>query len=239
VNKKNAAMHSLRYLDKFDNPTPDAFHKIYFGLTKDYLEGKSILNIGCWTGNYETMFREKTSRVVSIDLNYKALQVARRANSRFGFLAANALSLPFKEKSFETVTLFTVLEHLPMGSEEKVFRQINKVLQQGGVLVITTPHDELTGNILDVAHWLVGHRHYNAGALKSMLINCGFEIEKLSFKGGFLSNFSIPFFYLFKYLFGMNIYKNAFVEKMLKKEYNKEGYRDIFLICRKQRDCEE
>ena len=114
-----------------------------------------------------------------------------------------------------------------------VFKQINKVLRQNGLLVITTPHDNIMGNIFDIAHWLVGHRHYKVEKLEKMLDEAGFKIEEVLLRGKFWNNFSIPFFYLFKYLFGINIYRNNFVEKVLRKEYAQEGYRDIFLVARK------
>ena len=233
--KKLNITHELKFLKKFDTSTPDVFHKIYFELTKGYLEEKKVLNIGCWTGNYETMFKKEKCQVASIDLNFQALQIARRANPCCYFLAADALRLPFKEKLFDVVTLFTVLEHLPPESEEVAFREINNALRQNGLLVITTHNDHFMSNILDISHWLVGHRHYKVEKLKEILNNCGFRIEKMLLKGGFLSNFSIVFFYLFKYLCGVNIYKNRFVERILKKEYAKDGYRDIFLVCRKQK----
>ena len=234
--KKLNITHELKYLKKFDTSTPDVFHKIYFELTKTYLEEKKVLNIGCWTGNYETMFKKEKCQVTSIDLNFQALQIARSANPYCDFLLADVLKLPFKKQSFDVVTFFTVLEHLPPKSEEIAFREINGILKQNGLLVITTPSDHFVSNILDISHWLVGHRHYKVEKLKEILNNCGFKIEKMLLKGGFWTDFSIVFFYLFKYLCGLNIYKNRFVERILRKEYAKGGYRDIFLVCRKQEE---
>jgi SAM-dependent methyltransferase len=226
-------IHKLKYFGKFDRPIPDVFHKIYFKLTEPYIGRKKVLNIGCWTGSYETMFKDKDCNVVSIDLSFQALQIAKKANPHCSFLQADALALPFKKECFDVITLFTVLEHLPKGSEQKVFREISCVLKEGGLLVITTPHDNLIGNILDVAHWLVGHRHYKVKFLKGVLETCGFRMEKMMLKGKLWSNFSIVFFYLFKYLFRFNIYKNQFVKKVIEAEYAKDGYRDIFLVCQK------
>ena len=232
--KKPPIIHKLKYFERFDRPTPDVFHRIYFDLTKPYLKDKKVLNIGCWTGNYETMFKNEDCRVIGLDLDFKALKIAKEANPHCLFLASDALDLPFKQNSFDVVTLFTVLEHIPKGTEERLFRQINRVLKRDGLFIITTPHYELMGNILDVTYWLIGHRHYKVESLKKMLNNNGFTVERLLLKGRFWSNFSIPFFYLFKYLFKMNIYRNKFVENLLKAEYAKEGYRDIFLVLRKR-----
>ncbi len=222
---------SPKYLDKFESSEPDMFHKIYFELTRPYLSGKRILNIGCWTGSYETMFEQVDSDLVSIDLNFQALQIATKSSPHSNFLAADTFKLPFKKESFDAATLFTVLEHLPIGSEEKAFKEINGVLKKGGLFFITTPNDNFIGNLFDVAYWLVGHRHYKIGNLSKMLNNCGFRVEKVLLKGRFWNNFSIVFFYLFKYLFALNIYRNKSIERILKKEYAKEGYRDIILLA--------
>lgn len=232
--KKKRIIHELKYFEDFDKPTPDMFHKIYYKLTQPYLKGKKVLNVGCWTGNYETMFKDDDCSVVGLDISLSALRTAKKANPHCKFLAADAFSMPLKDKSFDAVTLFMVLEHFPKDTESLVLKEINRVLKDEGLLIITTPHYELIGNILDVARWLVGHRHYKVGLLKELLNKCSFQVERLLLKGRFWSNFSIPFFYLFKYLCRVNIYRLGFVERILKAEYSKDGYRDIFLVCRKR-----
>ena len=238
-NNKKRIIHELNFLKDFDEPTPDLFHKVNYKLTKSYFKGKKVLNIGCWTASFETQFKDDDCRITGVDISLAALKTAKEANPHCNFAAADAFNLPFENNSFDVVSLFMVLEHIPKNTEPRLFREVNRVLKDGGLFIITTPHSEIMGNIFDVAHWLVGHRHYKIDNLRQMLSNQGFEFEKLMLKGGILANISIPFFYLSKYLFKLNLYKQPFVAKILTREYKKDGFRDIFLVCKKIKENEE
>lgn len=47
--------------------------------------------------------------------------------------------LPFKDDSFDAVTMLAVLEHLPPRSVPDLIADIHRVLKPGGVLLLTTP----------------------------------------------------------------------------------------------------
>ena len=238
-NNKKRIIHELNFLKSFDEPTPDLFHKVNYKLTKPYFKGKKVLNIGCWTASFETQFKDDDCQITGVDISLAALKIAKEANPHCNFAVANAFCLPFGDNSFDVVSLFTVLEHVPKNTELRLFREVNRVLKIGGLFIITTPHSEIMGNIFDVTHWLVGHRHYRIDNLRQMLSDKGFEFEKLMLKGGILANISIPFFYLSKYLFRVNLYKQPFIERILTREYEKDGFRDIFLVCKKIKGNEE
>ena len=230
---KKRIIHELNFMKGFDEPTPDLFHKVNYKLTKPFFKGKKVLNIGCWTASFETQFKDDDCQITGVDISLAALKIAKRANPHCNFAAADAFHLPFSNNLFDIVSLFMVLEHIPKNTEPQFFREVNRVLKTGGLFIITTPRSEFMGNIFDVAHWLVGHRHYKVENLHNMLSDNGFEFEKLMLKGGILANLSIPSFYLFKYVFRINLYKQPFIERILTREYEKDGFRDIFLVCRK------
>jgi len=235
---KKRIIHELNFLKGFDEPTPDLFHKDNYKLTKPYFKGKKVLNIGCWTASFETQFTDDDCQITGVDISLAALKIAKKANPHCNFAVADAFHLPFGDNSFDIVSLFMVLEHIPKNTEPQLFKEVNRVLKVGGSFIITTPRSELMGNIFDVAHWLVGHRHYKVENLRQMLSDQSFEFEKLMLKGGVLANISIPFFYLSKYLFKINLYKQPFIAKILTNEYEKDGFRDIFLICKKTKGNE-
>jgi SAM-dependent methyltransferase len=236
---KKRIIHELQFIKSFDEPTPDLFHKVNYKLIKPYYENKKVLNVGCWTASFETQFRNDKTNITGIDISLEALKIAKDANPHCSFVSADAFYLPFEDNSFEVVSLFMVLEHIPKNTEPKLFKEINRVLKEGGYFIITTPHNELMGNIFDVAHWLVGHRHYKVDNLQNMLNEAGFEFEKLMLKGGVWANISIPFFYLSKFLFRINLYKKPFVERLLTKEYEQDGFRDIFLVAKKVKESKD
>lgn len=74
------------------------------------LAGDSVLDVGCGVGAYVAFCQRLGKRAQGIDLNVERLG---QAVSDFGpsFTCASAEALPFANKSFDTVTMWDVLEH--------------------------------------------------------------------------------------------------------------------------------
>ena len=76
--------------------------------------GQRVLEVGCGTGAHLDVFLKKGLNVTGIDISPHMLWVARqKLGSRVGFCLGDALNLPFREKSFDCVTLITTLEFIP------------------------------------------------------------------------------------------------------------------------------
>jgi len=121
----------------------EAYEKI-FGLTKNGLEGKTILDLG--SGASELFKRGADERGIKasiISVNPKlgpnderGLKV-RKASSKKNALAAIAEALPFKDESFDMIlSLAGVPLWLPPREEDyaEAFREVARVLKSGGVV---------------------------------------------------------------------------------------------------------
>ena len=228
-------MSELHYLKGFEQVSPDVFHEITFDFTKEFLKNNSCLNIGCWTGGFESLVGESSkSFLVSVDIDKEALKTAKSSMPEANFIRAEAQKLPFRDASFDVATMFYVIEHLPKEKEFLILEEIKRVLNKEGKLIIVTHNYHWFGNLLDIAYWVVGHRHYKINLLKKMLNEAGFSIDKLQLKGNFITTISSPFFYLFKYLFKKNIYRDyKAIRHLIKEDFKKKGFRDIFLVAKK------
>lgn len=125
--------------------------------------GGFILNLGC-----------KTTQLggVGVDVSKEV----------YPSIVADARQLPFRAQSFDQVVFSDVIEHLPKGAERKALREIWRVLRTQGSLVLSTPNDFFPFNVLDPA-WYLGHRHYKAVQILSLLEGNGFEIHHISSRG--------------------------------------------------------
>lgn len=233
MSSKENISRQLRLVEKFDSSEPDFSHKVSLVFAKEYIENKFVLNVGCWTGGFERLLKGIDCRLIGVDINARVLKLAKDANPQFDYVEAIVQKLPFPDAVFDTVTMFAVLEHLPRDHEVKAFTEVARVLKPGGYLILTTPYYHWQSNILDVAYWMVGHRHYKEEDIKKMLEEAGLVMEKAEVRGGFLGNASTIPFYVIKYLFHANLYKNKFFSRILEKEYYKKGTKDIFVISRK------
>ncbi len=77
--------------------------------------------------------------VVNLDLDARYAAHPCNQQSRVRFLCADATRIPFADDSFDAVTMFDVIEHIPddAGAMAEVFR----VLRPGGVVLISTPNE--------------------------------------------------------------------------------------------------
>lgn len=101
------------------------------------MESKKILDVCCGTGDIAIgMGRKlKTAQIKALDFSDSMLRVANnRANTKhlknIEFILGNALSIPFEENSFDTVTISLGIRNTC--DYKKVLSEINRVLKPGG-----------------------------------------------------------------------------------------------------------
>ena len=94
-------------------------------------------------------------------------------------IVADAMHLPFLEKSFEEVILSDVIEHLPPGTELRALDETRRILRPGGRLILSTPNDRLLFFMLDPARIAVGHRHYSTQTVTDLVEAAGLKLESV------------------------------------------------------------
>ena len=186
------------------------------------VKGKKILNIGSYNGWFEKeMINRGAKEIVGIDINDKFLKMAKNNVPKAKYLKMSALELNFPKDSFDIITMFDVLEHLPREKENKVFSTIYKILRPKGKLIISVPNYHFFANLFDPA-WYLGHRHYSLRKLTQILNKNGFLIKESGYGGGIVCIFSIIFLYFFKYFFRLEIPFKEQIDKLRCKEYQEK-----------------
>ena len=162
------------------------------------LVDKAILDIGCSFGWFEDYaVRSGAKCVVGIDSSIKGLFDAPKTVPGAKFSIGSALSLSFKDESFDLVTMFDVIEHIPKGSEKQSLAEIRRVLKKRGALALSTPYRDWRSTLLDPAWYLFGHRHYHPSQLCPMIENAGFSISEVYTAGGYWEIATVPLLYFF------------------------------------------
>jgi ubiquinone/menaquinone biosynthesis C-methylase UbiE len=78
------------------------------------------------------------ARITNIDLNAEYAKEPCNLQENVTFICADATSLPFEDNSFDAVTMFDLLEHVP--DHYKAVAEARRVLRPGGFLLVSTPH---------------------------------------------------------------------------------------------------
>lgn len=108
------------------------------------LAGKLVLDLGCGAGIDSAELIRNGAQVVSIDLTRTGAELTRDLLKEAGFpscvIQADALSLPFKQGTFDCVYSFGVLHHIPQ--IEEALAQIHQVLKPTGRLMVMLYHKD-------------------------------------------------------------------------------------------------
>jgi ubiquinone/menaquinone biosynthesis C-methylase UbiE len=107
-------------------------------LLADTEPGARALDVGTGTGALAGVAAELTAgrQVVGIDVSPAMLEVAHRSHADVGFVAAQAIDLPFRDGRFDIVAGNFVLHHFPRPSTA-LFDML-RVLRSGGRLALST-----------------------------------------------------------------------------------------------------
>jgi len=201
------------------------------------INNKDILDIGCGYGWFElNCLERKCIKITGIELTENDLNTAQNNidNSKIKFIVGNAINLPFKQDTFDTVVSWEVVEHIPKNTENKMFSESSRILKKRGVFYLSTPCNNLFSNIFDPAWWLIGHRHYKKNHLIEFAKTNGFETEKIIFNGGWWEILGINNLYITKWVFRRRPFFENFFNKRQDEEYKKEkGFTNIFIKFRK------
>jgi len=107
---------------------------------------------------------------------------------------AEAVHLPFVSGAFDEVLFTDVIEHLQPGAERGALVEIHRILSNGGRLLISTPNNKNIFEMLDPAHWLLGHRHYSPYDIAELLESTGFNVETLFTSGGIFAMLGVVWY---------------------------------------------
>jgi SAM-dependent methyltransferase len=229
----------MKSLSTHDTPYGElsGYHSEVSRIVKSkFIKNRTILDVGCGFGWAELLFlKSDPKKMVGVDYSEECLIVAKKfRHPSCSFKKGDALHLPFKVNTFDTAMSWEVLEHIPKGTEAKMFAELYRVLKPGGHLFLSTQHRNFFSTVLDPAWWLIGHRHYKQNNIKKIAKSAGFKIEQLYVKGGFFTIFGILNMYISKWIFRRPPLFHSFFAANTEKEFTqKNGKVYIFLHCTK------
>jgi ubiquinone/menaquinone biosynthesis C-methylase UbiE len=122
-------------------PADDMFtdNEIAFLLSK-IQPGQKVLDIGCGTGRFTVPLAELGTDVSALDISAGMLDVLNEKLAERGLSAdlrqGDMCRLPFPDATFDAVTSFLALMHIPLADRPAVWREVRRVLKPGGRMIL-------------------------------------------------------------------------------------------------------
>jgi ubiquinone/menaquinone biosynthesis C-methylase UbiE len=95
-----------------------------------------ICDMGCGPGHIARHLRDAGANVFGLDLSLGMLEEARRLNPDISFRQGDMLALDFPDASLAGIAAFYAVVNLPRESLPQVFREMARVLQPGGLVLL-------------------------------------------------------------------------------------------------------
>jgi ubiquinone/menaquinone biosynthesis C-methylase UbiE len=127
-------------VDEYNVFTDEASHKLIesFSSLSGLSEGSSVVDLGCGSGVFTGLLRQKGYDSVGLDISAKQVEIARVKYPAIRFLEGDVESLPFSSESMDGVLLSGVVHHLPDPS--RCAAEVFRILKPGGHFVAFDPN---------------------------------------------------------------------------------------------------
>jgi ubiquinone/menaquinone biosynthesis C-methylase UbiE len=169
----------------YNRQTQDDEHLAKFLKAVD-LNG-SILDLGTGSGYLAFPMADLNSNchVIGLDIVQETLKrnrqkVAEQDLANLDFVSYDGINFPFSDQSFDTIVTRYALHHFP--NIQRTFREIIRILKQGGQLVISDPtlNDNDTNRFVDVYMQMKddGHiKYYTRDEFENLAESIGLKLE--------------------------------------------------------------
>jgi SAM-dependent methyltransferase len=145
VNARNRVLAKIRNLPGVYYRLPVTSDHFSFVLErliyKAVKSHKAVLDIGCREGS-NLLYGRKADVCVGVDIDFKSVDYARQMSPHCATFLASGTCLPFASGTFDVVLCCDVIEHVE--EYDKLVKEIGRVTQPKGVLVLSTPDGNVT-----------------------------------------------------------------------------------------------
>ncbi|MHB8487494.1 MAG: methyltransferase domain-containing protein [Candidatus Acidiferrales bacterium] len=163
-------------------------------------DGKILVDIGCSWGRWSIAAARAGFAPVGADVHVDALaaaaRVSRQLEVRADFICCDAEHLPFQSGSVDFVFSYSVLQHLDKSKVRRIFQEISRVLQPGGVCLIQLPNafgllsvvQQLKRGFREAKSGTFEMRYWTHAEIRHALEQVGFSRIKIYADGFFSQN---------------------------------------------------
>lgn len=137
-----------------------------------------VLDVGCGTGITDCELIKQGFDVYSMDISPDALAFCKQRGLK-KLIKGSIMKIPFKDKTFDIVLLLDVLYHKQVTNDVQALKEVYRVLNKGGLLIITDSACNALYSKHDIA--VHGKERYSKLKLCKEVKECGFNVKTASY----------------------------------------------------------
>jgi ubiquinone/menaquinone biosynthesis C-methylase UbiE len=148
--KKVDSKDVIRFYDEYSSRQQrigvNERHESIFRLLKEkgLKPNHKVLELGCGIGTFTSLIIPYLNQgeILAVDISDKSIEIANKTYSSTNteFLAVDATTYDFKDKTFDVIVLPDVLEHIPIELHDALFNKLQHVLNDNGFIFIHIPN---------------------------------------------------------------------------------------------------
>jgi cyclopropane fatty-acyl-phospholipid synthase-like methyltransferase len=138
--------------------------------------GARVLDPGCWAGLPSTKALAKRFVVTGADISEAQVQAARRNVPEATFIQGDLGALDFPPESFEGVTAFYAISHVPREEHASLFERVARWLVPGGLFLATLGASDTPDWVGDWLGKPMFFSSHDAEVDRRLLTAAGFEL---------------------------------------------------------------
>jgi ubiquinone/menaquinone biosynthesis C-methylase UbiE len=154
----------------------DPRDRLIAGLVAELPERARLLDLGCGSGIPSTKVLAERFEVVGVDFSIAQIERARTNVPNATFIAGDLTEVEFPDGSFEAVTAFFSLDHVPREEHAGLFARVARWLVPGGWFLATfglADDPDWTGDWLGVPMYFSS---YGPDTTRAMHATAGFAL---------------------------------------------------------------
>ncbi len=147
-------------------------------------DGGRALDLGCGIGIPAAEFLSEHFKTTGVDISEEQITRAREYVPEAEFLCTDMCGLEFEDGSFDAITSFYAIIHVPLDEQAALFANIYRWLRPGGYALLMTGNRAWIGteeDWLGVEGALMAWSHEGKGYYEELAASTGFEVVRYQF----------------------------------------------------------
>ncbi len=138
--------------------------------------GAMVFDAGCGSGYPVARFLAEFFRVTGMDFVEEQIRAARRMVPDADLICGDITSLPFRDRTFDTVVSYYAIIHIPRSEHRELLHNFVRVLRPGGLALLCMGAGDLPDKISDYHGSQMFWSHYDGATNLRMMRKSGFAI---------------------------------------------------------------